>query len=84
MNADRAAIDASCRVSTASGTSTVARLAAALSTAGRRFTIRPIMRDVRTMRVTRRRRSVANRANAVGRSGSRATRAASVAASSKP
>ena len=67
-NADRDATAARCRVSTASGTRTEARLAAALRNAGRRLTIRPISADSRTSARTRRRRNAANRANAVARS----------------
>ncbi len=80
----RAAIEARCRVNTNSGTTTVARVAAALSAGGRRFTTRPINCDSRTIRMTRFRRRAAKRAKAVGKSGSRTARPASVAASSSP
>jgi hypothetical protein len=47
-NADRDATVAKCRVNTASGTKTVARVAAALRNAGRRLTILPMVADSRT------------------------------------
>ncbi len=59
---------AMCRVRTASGTSTLDRIAAADNSAGRRLTTRPIIADSRTSGVTRRRRNAAKRANAAGSS----------------
>src|ERR1700739_1946348 len=66
--AARDAIAARCRLKTASGTSTLARLAAAENTVGRRLTTRPKKADSRTSGVTRGWRNAANRANADARS----------------
>ena len=60
---------ARCRVNTDSGTRTVARTAAALNKAGRRFTILPIVADSRTSARTRGLRTAAKRAKAVAGSG---------------
>ena len=80
--AERAAMPARCRVNNASGISTVARLATALSTSGRRLTMSPIIRDSRTSARTRGRRNASNRVNAVAGSGLRSRKSASTAASS--
>src|SRR5258705_9400992 len=83
-NAERAATVARCRVTSASGASTVARLARPLSNPGRRLTIWPISFDSRTRGPTRGRRNAAKRANAAARLASPSTNRASTAASSRP
>ena len=62
-----AAIVARCRVTSASGISTLARLATALRTGGRRLTSRPMVRDSRTTPATRRRRNDSKAANAAAK-----------------
>src|SRR5258705_13996557 len=82
-NAERAATAARWRVISASGTSTVARPAGPLRSAGRRLRIFPISFDSRTKERTRGRRNAANRANAAARSSAPSTNRASNAASSR-